>query len=69
MEHKDNYDRLLPMPVKLGFGIANLGDTVITEFVGAFFIFFLTISQACGLPWPVPLSFWELCGMPSAIPS
>lgn len=42
MEHKDNYDRLLPMPVKLGFGIANLGDTVITEFVGAFFIFFLT---------------------------
>lgn len=42
MEHKDNYDRILPMPVKLGFGIANLGDTVITEFVGAFFIFFLT---------------------------
>ena len=27
MEHKDNYDRLLPMPVKLGFGIANLEAT------------------------------------------
>ena len=67
MEHKDNYDRLLPMPVKLGFGIANLGDTVITEFVGAFFIFFLT--NIAGVPWPVPLSFWELCGMPSATPS
>lgn len=42
MENYDKYDRKLPMKVKMGFGIANLGDTVITEFVGAFLIFFLT---------------------------
>ncbi len=38
----DKYDRKIPLRVKMGFGVANLGDTVITEFVGAFFIFFLT---------------------------
>lgn len=38
----DEYDRKLPMKVRVGFGIANLGDTVITEFVGAFLIFFFT---------------------------
>lgn len=42
MANHDEYDRKLPMKVKLGFGVANLGDTVITEFVGAFLIFFLT---------------------------
>lgn len=42
MENYDKYDRKLPMRIKLGFGVANLGDTVITEFVGAFLIFFLT---------------------------
>lgn len=42
MENMEKYDRKLPMKVKLGFGIANLGDTIITEFVGAFLIFFLT---------------------------
>lgn len=39
---KDQYDRKLPMKVRIGFGIANLGDTVITEFVGAFLLFFFT---------------------------
>lgn len=42
MENQEKYDRKLPMTVKMGFGIANLGDTIITEFVGAFLIFFLT---------------------------
>lgn len=42
MENLEKYDRHLPMKVKVGFGIANLGDTIITEFVGAFLIFFLT---------------------------
>lgn len=42
MDSYEKYNRKLPMPVKLGFGIANLGDTIITEFVGAFLIFFLT---------------------------
>lgn len=42
MENLEKYDRRLPMKVKVGFGIANLGDTIITEFVGAFLIFFLT---------------------------
>ena len=32
MANYDEYDRKLPMKVKLGFGVANLGDTVITEF-------------------------------------
>ena len=41
MENQEKYDRKLPITVKMGFGIANLGDTIITEFVGAFLIFFL----------------------------
>ena len=42
VHNQDQYDRKLPMKVRVGFGIANLGDTVITEFVGAFLIFFFT---------------------------
>lgn len=38
----NKYDRKIPYKVKLGFGIANLGDTIITEFVGAFLLFFFT---------------------------
>lgn len=42
MGNHDKNDRVLPMRVKMGFGMANLGDTITTEFVGAFLIFFLT---------------------------
>ncbi|SHJ39817.1 MFS transporter [Hespellia stercorisuis] len=36
------YDRKLPFFTKCGFGVANIGDTIITEFVGAFLLFFFT---------------------------
>lgn len=42
LKRSQNYDRELPMPIKIGFGVANLGDTIVTEFVGAFLIYFLT---------------------------